>query len=67
MRYKYEVHMLKTNGEDLGILTFENGETAVYTTEKLARLIADGMNAVLAKHKECMSMKHKYVVVEKEA
>lgn len=46
MGYEYEVHTVKTNGEDLGILMFEDGELAVYPTERLAKKVADGMNKI---------------------
>ncbi len=46
MGYEYEVHTIKTNGDDLGILTFENGELAVYQTEKIANKVAEGMNRI---------------------
>ena len=54
----YEVHTIM-NGEDLGVLMFENGELAVYPTAKLAQKVADGMNKLYTYIK--------YVVVEKEA
>lgn len=46
MGYEYEVHTIKTNGDDLGILIFENGELAVYQTEKIANKVAEGMNRI---------------------
>ena len=62
----YEVHTVKGFGEDLGVLIFENGEKAVYSTAKIAQRVADGMNRML-EIKGMQLMNRKYVVVEKEA
>jgi hypothetical protein len=62
---KFEVHIIASYDEDLGVMVFENGETAVYPTAKIAKRVADGMNAMYKS--KCDRMRHKYVVVEKEA
>lgn len=56
----FEIHTVKANGEDLGVMVFENGELAVYPTAKIAKRVADGMNKI-------SNIRHEYVVVEKEA
>jgi cytidylate kinase len=56
----FEIHTVKANGEDLGIMVFENGELAVYSTAKIAQRVADGMNKI-------SNIRHEYVVVQREA
>lgn len=56
----FEVHAVKANGEDLGVMMFENGELAVYSTAKIAKRVADGMNRI-------QNTRHEYVVVQMEA
>lgn len=57
---KFEIHAVKANGEDLGVMTFDNGELAVYPTAKIAKRVADGFNKIA-------NIRHEYVVVQKEA
>lgn len=62
----FEVHVITALSEDLGTMLFENGEFAVFDTEKVAQRVADGMNRI-HKTKGCGYMCHEYVVVKKEA
>ena len=63
---QFEIHTISTYEEDLGVMVFENGETAVYQSEKIAQRVADGMNE-MRRTKGCGIAKHEYVVVRKEA
>ena len=58
---KFEIHTIRANGEDFGIMVFENGELAVYPTAKIAQRIADGMNRMQEKFG---SIRHTYIVKE---
>lgn len=62
----FEIHIITALNEDLGAMFFENGEFAVFDTEKVAQRVADGMN-LIHKTKGCGMMCHKYVVIKKEA
>ena len=63
---QFEVHTITSRHEDLGVMVFENGELAVYPTEKIAKRVADGMN-LIHQTKGCGIAQHEYVVVQKEA
>ena len=60
---KFEVHAIKSNGIDLGVVTFEDGELAVYPTAKIAQRVADGLNRLKEKFSE---IRHTYIVEEAE-
>ena len=62
---QFEIHTITPYEEDLGVMIFENGETAVFQSEKLAQRVADGMNEI-RRTKGCGIARHEYVVVKKE-
>ena len=57
----FEIHTITSCGEDLGVMTFENGELAVYPTAKIAKRVADGMNRI---NEKFSSVRHTYIVKE---
>lgn len=63
---RFEVRTITACEKDLGTMSFENGELAIYDDRKTAQKVADGMN-YMRKVKGCGLAHHTYVVVKQEA
>ena len=62
---QFEIHAINAFEEDLGVLSYENGELAVYSSAKVAQKIANGMKFI-CKTRGCGLAAHNYVVMQKE-
>lgn len=62
---QFEVHTVTAYEKDLGVLTFDDGELAIYEDRKTAQKVANGMN-YMRKVRGCGLARHEYIVVKTE-